>query len=126
MGAGRPIYAPVFVRTGAVLLRLSRKGHLLESGGGIFRSCSSASIGGVLIGLTRVTKVGGRVAFRSTERAFTALLLRRRSSVCAVSGFLNRGDVRVARECLGGSVLALGGGTGRFSIFKGAGFSRRW
>lgn len=49
--------------------------------------------------VTRGVNVGEGVAFRVTERAFTALLLCHNISVAAIRGLLKREDMGAARVC---------------------------
>lgn len=58
-----------------------------------------SSAGEVLRGLIRVTKVGGGVACRATQRAYTALLMRRNIPVAAMRQVLKRASIEAARVC---------------------------
>lgn len=54
--------------------------------------------------------MSGRMAFRATHRARTAVVLALKMSLCAISGLLKRAGVRAARVCTG-LMSRDGGGT---------------
>lgn len=62
---------------------------------------SGSGIGGRLLVVSELTKVGGGMSFRATERAGTALLVCGKMGVAAIRGLLNRGDIGAARICAG-------------------------
>lgn len=96
MGAGASIGIPLLSVPGVVL---GGCGNGLPSNG-VLPMVDGRGLGTCLGRVTSVYNVGGGLAFRLTERAFTAAAaLSGNMPVRAISGVLKRAGVRAARVC---------------------------